>query len=209
MGLDIGHFRATIEKPKDKSFFGNVVLQNEYRGFNVPFSYFNDYIQDVEYLLLIKQLVIPRSYKYYKWCCKDYKDNKLFNVIFPINDRYIEYKIKQFDLKYNKNGFVRREGNSQLSVRTIAYYDLRTIKGFYYEAIGDQRKGMGAKFNKFCHPEIFNWVGIENFYEAYESIEFDELGGDTFQDYNDRLVNFKENFIDKYKEGASYMTVSY
>jgi len=120
MGLDIGHFRATIEKPKDKSLFGNVVLQNKYRGFNVPISYFNDYIQDVEYLLLIKQLVIPKSYKYYKWCCKNYKDNKLFNVIFPINDSYIEYKIKKFDLEYNMNDLIRRKENSKVSARTIA-----------------------------------------------------------------------------------------
>lgn len=209
MGLDIGHSRATLIDPDERSLFCSGIILSEYRGFNVPLTYFDPFIQDVHTAILVKELVIPKDIKYYNWCCKDYKYLSNYSVIFPINESYIEKKIQEFDKEYGSDELVRFEYTTQISRRTITYFKKITCKGFYTENVGYQRKGMGSKFNKFCHPEIFNWVGIENFYEAYESIEFDELREDTFQDYNERLVNFKENFIDKYKDGASYMTVSY
>lgn len=191
MGLDITHYKATFEKCDDEELFINgldlhgesgIETKHSFKDFNVDFYYFEKYIQLIDIPKVINQLEIDL--------------NKSNNLIY-------EDVINDFEKRNNLNEFKKRKlVNSNTNLRTIYYYELEKMEAFYFKDVAYQRKGMNQEFyNKFCNSKYYNFALKEDFEFAFSCLDEKE---------NSEKVNyFKENFIDNYEHGSSFLSVSY
>jgi len=201
MGLDVMHYKATVEKIESSySLQYNCMTESdfEYQGFDVPFGYFKNYIQMIDIPETVITIYVPyeghetdeiksyfeenarREFKF--WHKKDeVRDAEEFKS-------YLEekFKDKRF-LKVDKTNLeesvkkILREENlldcmvSYNKIRDWIYIDvyrLKQEKGFYYEGVGYQRKDMNANFNKYYDSDICCYAKKEEFEFALTCVEF-------------------------------------
>lgn len=191
MGLDITHYKATFEKCDDEEFFkigsdlqdeNGIETKHSFKDFNVDFYYFEKYIQIIDIPKGINQLLIDL--------------NKSNNLDY-------ENEINDFEKRNNLNVFKKRKFvNSNTNLGTIYYYELEKMEAFYFKEVAYQRKGMNQEFyNKFCNGKYYYFALKEDFEYAFSCLDDKE---------NSEKINyFKENFIDNYEHGSSFLSVSY
>lgn len=210
MGLDITHYKASLTTPNHAELWsqGVIIEENfENEGFNVPFSYFNNWIQKVNYpvVRLFKVILHKPSYM------GDFLNSNYFtsdNLLpFTLEDdwqnRLIRYETWKGLESYQK--VVRRSGKWT----TVTYYETLSRNGFYYSEIGEQRKGMNANFMmRFGQEKSYNFALAEDFTYAMDCVDF-YWSTDTQKDVAQRKRLFKENFVDQFEEGRSWLNVSY
>src|SRR4051812_994968 len=61
MGLEIIHFRAIKEKPTDKALALSYQTETAFQEFNVPFTHFKNYIQEIEVPQLVDTVIIIQN----------------------------------------------------------------------------------------------------------------------------------------------------
>lgn len=205
MGLDITHYKATLKKPLIDSF--NFVLENEFNGFDVPFDYFQNYIQKVYVPEVLEIIIIPRNENDIDELKQLYKDRnchfifeKDYKSILASIDKFLKYK--NLDKKLIKPWQAHKWMG-------IDIYEYKKETGFYFSEIGYQRKGVNENFwERFNSNTTFCFTTKEDFDFAYSCVDF-YWDIDTKEDIEMRKKLFKENFVDKYELNRSWMNVSY
>ncbi len=209
MGLDITHYKATRKQP-DPLKIWNVVTRETYRGFDAPFEHFSRYIQDVVLPEHHLSLFVP-----YELSDLDYTREwfRNFSIRYDIQtlpdgqdlETFVEAYIRENSLE---GLLIDRSEALKWWIFTFNRPLHRT--GFYVEEVGYQRKGMNTGFwTRFCtNNGVFHFTRKEDFDFALSCVDV-EWDGDTPEDVELRRTLFKNDFVDAYEEGASYMAVSY
>lgn len=93
-------------------------------------------------------------------------------------------------------------------IQKIKINSTETLEGFYFQEVGYQRKGMNNKFwKRFCSSKTYDYALLEDFHFAYESLKRNEA--ESKSEFMKRKQYFKENFIDNFEIGKSFLSVSY
>ncbi len=210
MGLDIYHTKATLEKPTIIDPHGLDIITEEgfpNMGFDVPFSHFDKYIQKIDYPKIIKKATLMKEGENLDDTFGWFNDGNS-EIIFYENPDSLEQKTKEYELKNNLNKLHRNLSTNSETWDLLYHYEFIEKTGFYITDEGCQRKGMNADFNSFYQDDKYNFVLKEDFEKAYQCIDY-YWEFDTDEELAMRRKNFKENFLDKYEFGASYLALSY
>lgn len=218
MGLDVTHYKATLERAETHSLFyidqgiyadtGGITRKN-FCDFNVKFDHFKNYIQEIDCPVELESAIIVN----------DKKDSKRIKEHFKSSGRKIFVKENEHLLYQELIEFEKSLGylNIQKCFEDIEYEGwtilkyYKTIKkeGFYYKKAGHQRKGMNNKFHeRFCSNKIYNFAFKEDFDYALSCVDY-YWKSDTSSIIEERKKEFCESFINNFEKGASFMMVSY
>lgn len=218
MGLDIYHCKATLEKPADlnplsENFVTLSAIEgfdHEFEGFDVGIDYFQDYIQTLELPKTVHTFIFlkegARSSKNIDYFLNSFSQSDYHIVDEPaidITDYILEFK--------------HQHGLSHLSTHQRQTRDWYLVhlceqfhtKGFYYEEVGYQRKGMNQHFSgKFYHQENYRFTAQSDFAFALSCVDY-YWPEDTKEEIEQRIALFKHDFVDTYETNRSWMHVSY
>ncbi len=130
-------------------------------------------------------------------------------IIFEVNPIELRTKIELEEKKRGLN-LLKKYDVNVIDWSTINYYEFELEEGFYCIEVGYQRKGVNNSFWKRFKNEddIYNFMSKQDFEHVYNSINF-YWDSDTKEDALLRKKLFKENFMDKYIGGESYLSLSY
>lgn len=208
MGLDITHYKATLQKPADlNTFEKKYIIESEFDGFDVNFDYFSKFIQQIEIPQVLNTIIFPKSV------------NEIENIKSKYNDeKYLIFYEKDFT---NFNNIIDRfiidnylDGVNVKSFDNDKYisfdiFKVITANGFYFEEVGYQRKGMNKNFwDKFINDKTYCYTNKEYFEFVLSCIDNNRYK-DSFNDFDNTTKLFKENFIDKYELNCSWMELNY
>ncbi len=215
MGLDIIHNKATLKKPSPDTvgYFCNddLVIEEEFDSFNVPFGHFEKYIQQVEYVVIERTIVVVQNKKFLAAAKSRFNDIEYF-VIAPKTNEEEQEQIHTY-IHQEGLGFLEeyhREPSSQeVQWKFVELYRIDHKTGFYTHDVGHQRKGVNGRFwERFNVDNIYCFALQEDFEYAYSCVDF-YWQSDTKEDVRERKRLFKENFVDTFELGASYLYLSY
>ncbi|MCE7995654.1 MAG: hypothetical protein HEP71_26990 [Roseivirga sp.] len=209
MGLDIYHEKATLLRPR---FIGPGetpgIIEDEFSGFDVPFSYFDKFIQKIDCGKRIQSaIIVDDPSKLDK--ARDWFKNSDVAIIMLEDGDQPEIKVKQWAVKQGFDKLLQHTWRG-LHWKVIDYYELEQRVGFYTDEVGYQRKGMNAMFwEHFGELEhIYNFTSRQDFEYALTCVDF-YWEGDTQEEVEKRKLLFKKTFVDQYKKGESILSLSY
>ncbi len=211
MGLDISHCKATFERPNttDPNLLGGETKDN-FNGFNVPFEHFHKYVKQIECGNILHTVIIVKQENLLEEV-KEWFKNYEYSIFIKESEEQLNRQLEKYEINNGLKNLYKyyNENVSGEKWIVLSYYEILKKKGFYYNQIGEQRKGMNGKFwERFCREDISNFALKEDFDFAFSCLDFDE-DNETKEDFNLRKLNFKENFIDNFELGASFLSVSY
>ncbi|MBC8111234.1 MAG: hypothetical protein H7Y04_09270 [Verrucomicrobia bacterium] len=213
--MDIFHEKATMIPPTVDgiySYNSQIVLENEFEGFNVPFNHFRKYIQEVDYKIEVETIFIVEEEKYLqetKTWSNQLETN--YTVLHNPDKKILDLAIKNYEQerKLGDLQFTIQPANEFRHYHIQEYYYTVKRKGFYVKEVGYQRKGVNYNFwNRFEHEDTYNFAWWEDFEYAYDCVD-KYWSSDTKQEIVQRKADFKKDFLDNFELGASYMRVSY
>lgn len=208
MGLDISHIKATLNKPvtTDPYELGGMT-EDTFNGFDVPFTHFEKYIQKIDCANILKTAILVKNENDLEYVKEWFKVND-YEILFENNQDSLEKKLREYELR-NKLGKLHNHIDKSPQKWDLLYhYEIIKKTGFYEVEEGYQRKGMNSDFGYFYQNDKSEFVLKDDFERAYKCIDF-YWESDTKEELILRKRNFKENFIDKFEFGASYLSVSY
>ncbi len=201
------HIKATLEQPKTMGVYQwKSVTEENFHGFNVPFRYFGKYIQDVictEVVETIIQVKDEDAFKRIKKWKKDPLMIKEFNI-----DHQIFFNTDKDKLSSEIETYEKEQRLTKLHVLEHGmfkkYYKIVKKRGFYIQHAGLLDGGVAENFlRSFGNEKIAAYALQEDFKYAYECMESSSY--DTPEEAAIRRKNFRENFMDNYELGASYL----
>jgi hypothetical protein len=209
MGLDISHIKAVWKIPAttDPNGWGTV-WEEDYTGFNVGFNHFSKYIQKVDRAFIVQTIIIVEEQKYLEetiaWFQKyDYP------ILFKDSEASLQKQINLLESHNHLHKLNKHLNTTPARWNVLDYYEVTRATGFYTEDIGYQRKGMNDKFwNRFYSEDVFNFALPEDFAFAYDCVDHC-WPSDTEEDVRLRRLNFRQQFLETYEFGASYLALSY
>lgn len=207
MGLDIFHYKVTKDKPKlIYPGYEYIITEDNYELFDVDISYFEPNIEIIDSPTVLHTLVFPKKEEY----IDDIKKITDKNVTILFEENLNDVNKAVFDFtnknKYKETKLKEWNNNEWLS---FDIYIIEKKKGFYYEEVGYQRKGMNLKFwKKFCEKDIYCYTQKEDFEYALNCVDYC-WHTDTDDIVNERIELFKNDFLDKYESHKSWLEVSY
>lgn len=217
MGLEITHYKATLDKAEISTLFyiGNDIygetgaeIREKFGTFNVDFEHFRKYIQEIEVPTEIETIIIVKGSEKLKKVKEHFQsDERTFLV--QENEEQLKIELDSFE---KKRGYQKLEKHFENIHYTdwiiLKYYTLEKKEGFYFKSVGNHRKGMNDKFwDKFCNGDKYNFADKEDFVYAFSCI--DSWVTDTEESVRQRREEFKKKFIDNFDLGASFMSISY
>lgn len=210
MGLDITHYKLTLEEPNvvNSMNVGRNLLCDLKFFKTEEIKYVQPFIQQIEICKVRERIWYANDEKQYQNFLKS-KVAENNNIIFEKDPIELRTKIESEEKKRGLNLLKNYEVNV-IDWSTINYYEFEFEEGFYCIEVGYQRKGVNNSFWKRFKNEnnIYNFMCKQDFEHAYNSIDF-YWDSDTNEDVQLRKKLFKENFMDKYTEGESYLSLSY
>ncbi len=218
MGLDITHYKATMEKAESHTLFyiGNdiygktgALIRENFDDFNVDFDHFNKYIQHIDVPTEVESVIIIKGPENLKKVKDHFQSNKR---TFLIRENEEQFKIELNDFE-KKRGYQKLkkvfEDIHYADWIILKYYTIEKKEGFYFKSVGDQRKGMNGKFwDKFCNGVKYNFALKEDFDYAFTCVD-SYWDTDTEESVRRRREEFKKGFIDNFEFGASFISISY
>lgn len=208
MGLDIYHCRATLNRPAGVSpYEASTILLEDYEGFDVPFSYFSDYIRVVQIPVEVETVIIPHRRELVQ-STNDWFQESAYQIIFNENSATLDKEIKLLEKQRSLTGLLTHTWETD-SWKGIHYFHLVGKEGFYTEDIGYQRKGMNHKFHeRFYSNKTWRYTSKEDFDFALSCVD-SYWPDDTIDTITATRDAFKRDFVDSYKPGASFMHTCY
>lgn len=209
MGLDILHNKATLQRPitTEPYELGVAgVTEDAFYCFDVPFSHFEKYIQKIDRPKIIKKGVVVNDASYLEKAIRTFKNTDC-EIFFEKTENSLKQKLMEYESKNKLTQLSRHYIEVAKGWSPLYYYEVIKKVGFYIIEAGYQRKGMNSNFRYFYQDGKNSFVLREDFERAYECIEayWDQTKEQTANRKND----FKQNFLDNYEFGASYLFVSY
>lgn len=218
MGLDITHYKATLEKAQDHDLFfigldiygeTGAEIKEKFDTFNVDFDHFSKYIQEIDVPTEVESIIIVKGREHFKKV-KEHFQSQDRVLLIRENEEQLKKEIKDLEKKKGyqnlKKCFKDYDYTDWIFLK---YYTTEKKEGFYFKSIGEQRKGMGGNFySKFCNGDIYNFAYKEDFDDAFSCVDH-YRDSDTKEIVNLRRDEFKKTFIDNFEFGASFMSVSY
>jgi len=208
MGLDITHYKATLERPqKIEPFCTNFILESEFREFDVSFNYFQNFIQIIDTPNVLDTIIFPKKGNEIEEV-KHYLNNDKYNFYFEENLAKINARVDKF---ISENNLLKKLVNHWETDKWFGFhiYEYKKQIGFYFEEVGEQRKGMNDNFwKRFSSDTISCFTKKEDFYYAFNCVDF-YWDNDTKEEVENRKNLFKQNFLDKYEQNKSWMSLSY
>lgn len=211
MGLDITHYKATLEKPQTTdptSICGET--REGYNDFNVPFEHFKQYIQEIDYPNILNTVIIVMQ-EYQLNHVKEFFKDSNYTFFLKTNEEEFNNLLTKHEIENDLIGLHKHMNDQVLGAKWIVldYYEILKKEGFYYEEVGYQRKGINSKFwDRFSSEDIYNFALKEDFEYAYSCIDY-YWSSDTSEIVKLRKEDFKKNFIDNFESGASFLSLSY
>lgn len=209
MGLDITHRKATLKRPeKLDPFHTDYILENEFEGFNVDFNYFENYIQKIDTPHILETLIFPKKEDELQKVKDFLKKHGQYHFFFENNIQNMNKRVEEFI----KNNHISDSLIHTWETTDWTGFDLFKIEkqtGFYFENIGEQRKGMNDNFwKRFYSEDVYDFANKEDFEYAFKCVDY-YWDNDTEEDVQQRKKLFKENFVDKYEINKSWLNLCY
>jgi len=209
MGLDLSHRKLTFREPEyvDSFNVGRNLLEKlnffkpEERSNVTPF------IQPIR-LCVVKDIIwyAQTETQYHKFL--NSKVSLKNEIIFEPDQAKLKSIILETEKAKGLTSMDKYERNT-IDWNTISYYEFEIKEGFYSIYVGEQRKGVNKSFwERFMNNDgIHYYMAFEDFMHSYQAIDF-YWDSDTHEDVEKRRELFRENFINKYVKGESYLSVS-
>ncbi|WP_108805506.1 hypothetical protein [Aquimarina sp. Aq107] len=218
MGLDITHYKATMEKAESHTLFyiGNDIygetgaeIREKFDDFNVDFDHFRKYVQEIDVPTEVETVIIIKGIENLKNVKEHFKSSERTFIV-KENEKQLQKELDDFEkMKDYQNLKKDFEDIHHTNWIILKYYTLEKKEGFYFKSVGEQRKGMNGKFwDKFCNGNKCNFALKEDFYYAFSCVDR-YWDTDTKQIVRLRKEEFKKKFLDNFELGASFMSISY
>ncbi len=207
MGLDIYHYKATLQKPKDLNPSSeNYILEENYEGFDVDFSYFNKYIQLIDIPKILRTLIFAKKESELEEIKNFFKCE--YDFFYESNFLSINKVVDGFIIRNHQEGSLLHKWETPKWIG-FHVFELEKKSGFYYEEVGYQRKGMNDRFaERFYSDSIYCYTKKEEFEFALSCVDF-YWDDDTQAEVKKRKRQFKSEFLDNYEDKRSWMNTSW
>lgn len=208
MGLDITHYKATLDRPEDINPLNTpFVILDEFEGFDVDSTYFQESIQCVDVPEVLKTLIIVKNEDEIDEVKKLLYDD-ITSFLFDRDKSKIDIMVSSFINENKSSGSMLHKWETDKWLG-INIFMTRKKNGFYFEEVGYARKGMNGKFReKFLNKEVFRYTKLDDFKYARECVDY-YWRSDTRSSLELRRNEFQKNFIDKYEVNKSWMELNY
>ncbi|MDC8003213.1 hypothetical protein POV27_04080 [Aureisphaera galaxeae] len=218
MGLDITHYKATLEKAEDYTLFyigqgiyGETggVIREKFEGFNVDFNHFSKYIQEIDFPTEIESVVIVKGNENLKEVQEHFRSTERIFLVRE-NEEQLQKTLSDFERNRGYENLKKCfEDIDYMDWIILRYYTVEKKEGFYFKSVGEQRKGMNGKFyQKFCKGNQHMFAHKSDFDYALTCVDH-YWEGDSKERVRQRKEEFKKYFVDNFESGASFMFVSY
>ena len=208
MGLDIYHNKATLQRPAVIDPFNHsYVLESDFEGFDANIDYFNACIQLVDSPRTLETIIYPKTEKDISEAKELLKDGDyIFQFVKDVDKMDIALRRYVETYKLINNYVHKWEAPNWIGYHI---YNYEKQRGFYYENVGFQRKGMNERFSaRFASDGIVCFTGIADFEFALSCVDF-YWDTDTKEDVEVRQEAFRKNFVNNYEINASWMDLDY
>lgn len=210
MGLDIMHYKICEELGNEFVPNLNIVSKTDIELYNTDIDYFEQYWKAIHKYSYVTSFKVAYSQESYKKAKKTWQEwNPAIEVIKGSLELREKLIVELSNRPENKNLhlFVKDE----MDWESLNFYRASEIIGFYSKQVGYQRKGVKDEFF-----ETYNYkkTGLSNFVEKSDFENVYNLIGKYYEHNDDEDVkllkeNYKKNFLDKFEEGKSILTISY
>ena len=211
MGLDITHYKFS-HLPNDEG--RQLTIEDWDLECNVSLQFYSKFITDVWEYDFNKTIVIVENEQVLENLkkCEFFNDMNYMEVFVGSlkgkmrTDLASYIKNEKLD-KLERSGFkIKHDG---IEYSEISFGERVIKKGFFYDEVGSQRKGMNNLFYDTFKKYLF-WGEKKDFDLAFECVGGDYYKDCWSQEALDRLkANFKANFVDKFVFGQSILCVSF
>ena len=216
MGLDITHYKATLELPENSELINiggeirgmvGAETRESFSDFNVSFEHFKNYIQLIDCPIVLDTVIIVEGKNNIEYVTNHFSTSD-YKIL--LNDESLSQNLNEYENEKGFKDLKKHFGKSVLNKWIVlSYYKIEKREGFYYHQVGYQRKGMNEKFwNRFCTNDIYDYALKEDFEYANKCVTKKQLF-EPKTDFELRKENFKRQFLDNYENGASFMSLSY
>lgn len=209
MGLDISHIKAVLDRPitTDPYKLGGVT-EDDFFGFNVAFGHFSKYIQLIDCSHIRQSIIIVEDEKYLQETIDWFKKSQ-DPVFYKTSQEAFQKELDNFENEHHLKDLCTHVASHVVKWKVLYYYEIIRKTGFYTQEVGYQRKGVNEKFWKhFYSDTIYDFALKEDFEYAYSCVDY-YWPSDTKKEVVERKRKFKEDFLNKYEFGASYLSISY
>lgn len=207
MGLDISHYKATLDPLSLMETFKykEYILERDFIYFDTTIQYFMPYLQKIKVPTVLVNLIFPKLGAQIDFKSEYEEPSIVMEGIGP----------KEFQLYVD--AYIQKNKLSQALMRRYEMddywlFEFSTFEkklGFYYDQVGYQRKGMNGMFSdRFCNNDIYNYTQRKDFNFALSCVDF-YWQSDTQEMVENRKMQFKKEFVDAYEDRRSWMNVSY
>lgn len=210
MGLDISHIKATLVRPTttDPYRLGEMTEESfDSFGFDVPFTHFEKYIQKIDCANILTTAILVKNESDLKYT-KEWFEKYDYPIFFEKTQASLEKTLRKYESKHNLSQLHTHINTMPQRWNVLYHYEIIKKIGFYETDEGYQRGGMNSDFAPFYQRDKYNFVLQEEFEKAYNCID-DDLDFTTEAQLMFTKKNFKENFLDKFEYGASYLSLSW
>lgn len=218
MGLEITHYKATLEKAQDHDLFyigldiygeTGAEIREKFDTFNVDFNHFSNYIQEVDVPTEVESVIIIKGSENVEKVKAHFTSNDYVFLIRE-NEEQLERELKDFEKKKGYQNLKKCFDDCHSDWFILKYYTTEKKEGFYFKRVGEHQKGMNDKFwNKFCNENTSNFALKEDFNYAFSCVDYHYLDSDIKEEVALMKQEFKKSFLDNFELGASFMSVSY
>lgn len=123
MGLDITHIKATLEKPKTTNPYGlGEFTEENFDGFDVPFSHFEKYIQKIDSPKIVTTVVFVTDENNLDYTTEWFKNSKR-EVFFEKTPDLLEQKLKNYESKNGLSSLHKYINESPQKWHLLQYYE--------------------------------------------------------------------------------------
>jgi hypothetical protein len=208
MGLEITHYKATLQRPLIiEPFNVKQILEDEYEGFDVNINYFENFIQKIDKPEILETIIFTKRENEIEEVMK-FLNCEDYHYLFENETSKISQRIEQFVRDRKLDGNLIHSWETDKWYGFHVYRHIKQI-GFYFEEIGEQRKGMNENFwKRFVSNKTFCFTKKEDFDFALTCVDF-YWQDDSNEDVELRRKLFEDNFVKKYELNRSWMSLSY
>ncbi|GAA4273044.1 hypothetical protein U6A24_07195 [Aquimarina gracilis] len=214
--LRIGHHKLTLEKPE------KIEVSNPFRYLSTHLNHFREedrkwvapYLQKIEWCKAIDRLEYATDESQYQKLKSQYI--KESDVLYETNPERLKERITAYE---HQNGLSNTKRYTRINIpgywNAITYYDLEYKEGFYasdagYYHVAYRINLLSTAFLKdvIQNDDIFYFMGYNYFEKAYNAINFGKES-DVIEEVEKIRNQFKEQFINSYEKGISFLDITY
>jgi hypothetical protein len=211
MGLDIIHYKATLERPEElhpvsENYMTKCVFEEW--GFTEDFEHFKDCIQLIDAPVKLQTIICVKNESELEEISNMFVPGEGYVVLFDPDLSKLEERVAAHLEKDGLSGNLIWRWNTQRWVGFQVYL-LEKVPGFYFKEVGYQRKGMNNRFwTRFRSETVFDFAEQEDFDFAFSCVDY-YWDNDTEDEVIRRKQLFKKYFVDQFEAGKSWMSLSY